>query len=207
MLKLHYLIISLFIILSGCSNSIYVDDGVPRNEEGNALINSDGNAIIVTQKLAGYTLEGHTFQYYNRWTGINNGATEEIIILTKNVSGYLRMTLVKSNTAPVLMEIFENTTTTSNGTLQDIYNRNRYEGHPNLWEIYYTPTITTDGTKIFLDSIEGDKGESGLCGQDVCTWVLKPNETYLIRITNLGGNGANFGFKMLWTEIHDPLVN
>ena len=63
MLKLHYLIISLVLLLfAGCSSAISVDDGVIRDEQGDSIIDNTTNAVIVEDilfKIASKEIDGY----------------------------------------------------------------------------------------------------------------------------------------------------
>lgn len=204
--KIILLILGLF-ILSGCSNlvtqpntNVNIDDGVLRNPQGEPIYDITNESILVTERIASKTLEGHTYDYSNYWTSIASNAKEELYFYTGNDTIYLRMALLSSSNAPARLRIFEDPIITNNGTLQTYYNRDRIKNLTGVSKLYYQPTYTSNGTKLVTHVIVGSKQSGGLCGQDACVWVLQPNTDYLIEMTNLNGNGVEFGYNMLWTE-------
>ena len=86
--------------------------------------------------------------------------------------------------------IFENTTTSADGTEHFAANRNRTNSLTHKMRIFEGPTITADGTSIDEQLIIGGIGRtfsiggaSGLTNE----WVLQKNSVYMFRLTNISG--------------------
>ena len=72
----------------------------------------------------------------------------------------------------------------------------------------YGPTITTTGvlihTKWFEPTAAGVGPKPGVGLSDLANgeeWILKPNTSYLIRVTNNSGATIDLSFDFLWYEV------
>lgn len=96
---------------------------------------------------------------------------------------------LKSNNAPIMVELWENPTLTSNGTQINITSTNRELNLPHVTNIYANPTVIDDGTKLFRDFILSGGGNKVL-NQFLLTGeiILSTEYCYTIKVTNQDGN-------------------
>jgi len=102
-----------------------------------------------------------------------------------------------------LVQFYEGTTTSSDGTALTIFNRNRNSANTSGTTLFYTPSVTADGTELPPDYIFGgskSKAGGGEGGFD-SEYVLKPSTKYLVRITNQSGAAENIIISPTWYEI------
>jgi len=102
-----------------------------------------------------------------------------------------------------LVQFYEGTTTSSDGTAVTIFNRNRNSANTSGTTLFYTPSVTADGTELAPDYIFGgskSKAGGGEGGFD-SEYVLKPSTKYLVKITNQSGAVENIIISPTWYEI------
>lgn len=147
---------------------------------------------------------GRYFQHSNV-VSVANGANSDWLLITPDISiggpyVHLRLFQFDASGAPISFKLYEDTTTSANGTAQSTYNFNR-NYTDGVLGVYLTPTIITLGTQLVSGQISGTK-QAGGSGQTSGTeWVLKSNTKYLIRLTNSSGSVASIGFNLEWYEL------
>jgi hypothetical protein len=84
------------------------------------------------------------------------------------------------------MKIFENPTLTGDGTALTVYSRNRnLTSIANTTLAYHTPTIAAEGDGTLLRTKHFGTGRTvGAEARGAHEWLLKQNESYLLRVTN-----------------------
>lgn len=104
-----------------------------------------------------------------------------------------------SLSSSIVASLYENTTTSANGTSVTTYNRNRNSTNTSSLLIYHTPTVTTTGTLISSVIVGSGKGAGG-SNREISEIILKQNTKYLIRITeqNIADTYVNVLFD--WYE-------
>jgi hypothetical protein len=120
-------------------------------------------------------------------------------VLIKVPSGYqafLRWQL--SSELGVTFYIFENPTTTANGTAEPTWNMNRNSSNTNNVNAYYDPTVTAEGTELLAQLVAGSN-QSASAGTSDIELVLKENEDYLLKIISRG-NGNEMNYELNWFE-------
>ena len=99
------------------------------------------------------------------------------------------------------IELYEDTTVSNNGSALPIFNNNRNSANPNQLLIYEDPTVTGDGTCIFIEQ-DGTTTSGGKIGTDIShddEIILKQNAIYQIKVTVLT-NGTDVSTHMDWYE-------
>ena len=96
------------------------------------------------------------------------------------------------------VEFYDTPTVTTNGSVANMYNKNRAAaGSPTL-TIYHGPTVTSDGT--LLESFNfGSSGGFKQIGAPDTFWVLRNNSLFLIKYTSSSSNNV-FSEQHFWTE-------
>ena len=139
----------------------------------------------------------------------------EILTVTTTASSYIDFTTpadktihfrpssFASNGDNITIEIFEDASVTG-GTTYAAKNRNRNSNNTSQVSITINPTVNTEGNIIDKFYVGGGSGisdtTSGAITGNVDEWVLKPDTTYLIKITNNGASDSNVFVNLFWYE-------
>ena len=104
---------------------------------------------------------------------------------------------------PFLLELYESPTVTTLGTQQSSRRRNRISTTVSQMLIYAGGTVSANGTLITDDLLlgigQGSNVVSGSAGLDD-GFVLKPNTTYMIKMTNQAASTTSYNAKFAWHE-------
>jgi hypothetical protein len=132
---------------------------------------------------------------------LTNGQIYNILIIVPNATGTGQAQKLwhfkpeVDTEAEALIEFFEVPTYSSAGTTLTSYNRNRQLAgtYTDFLGITHTPTLTGDGTKIYIKRIGSGKVSGGASNR-ADEFVLKNNTPYLLRVTNAttSANWCNF---------------
>lgn len=144
--------------------------------------------------------------YYIKGTEeIIKDSAKEILIVTPDTASWAHMTIgVETLDSTIIIELFEGTTTSADGSEITANNRNRNVSDNNSTVIYDTPTITADGTLLHTIRLGSGKTTGG-GARDSEEIILKQNTKYLLRITepNVANTHVNWNFD--WYE-HENLA-
>ena len=102
-------------------------------------------------------------------------------------------------------ELYENPTTTGNGTGLAEINSNRTSASTATAQVFYDATLGTAGTllwKVYLGELVNPANNTGGSGGRGHEFVLKENEQYLIKFTPAADNTLA-GVELVWYE-HAP---
>jgi len=116
---------------------------------------------------------------------------------TKVAHGYI----VIESSGMTKVELFENPTLNSDGTAVAGNCLNRETVVAAKTEIYRDPDVSADGTLI-EGGVLGTAGKFTAAGGDIAGgyWLLKPNEYYLIKVTNRGTEAIDLCIQYGWHE-------
>ena len=137
---------------------------------------------------------------------IGTGATALLLGKVGQYGVHFQHFSVQSTDGPIDIELFEAPTTTADGTLQTIRNRNReFADDSATFGVYLTPTVTVDGDRLFITGVLADAalifGASTTAEQTQKEeWVLEPSTNYLIKLTNNGSGTAVIYTNFMWYE-------
>lgn len=133
----------------------------------------------------------------------NVGGTHEFLaVVPVDVFPHFRSFTVTSDGGPNDVDFYEGATFSAPGTPIDPFNNNRNSINEAGMIVYNEPTITADGTLLEPILIPGTK-QSGSFGSEASNeWILKQDETYMIRITNntVGAGDSNFTINLFFYE-------
>jgi len=132
--------------------------------------------------------------YKKDYIALSNGATLDILLITTDNAPHF-LSFFVGNDAGINVTLYQSTTISNNGTELLYFNSNFNYNDTNGIKIYRDPTITNLGTfkgKNYVGS--GRKLGDEIRADDEI--ILKPNTTYLYRITNQGviSNNVDYGF-------------
>jgi hypothetical protein len=97
----------------------------------------------------------------------------------------------------VAFQLFEDTTTTSDGTSLSSFNRDRNSTEVATAIAYHTPTVATTGTEI-RGRFTGNMIPAGQNDREI---LLKKNTKYLFRVTNAVLATNRVTLKLDWYEL------
>ena len=153
-----------------------------------------------------YIHEGIFFESYNKFTLA--ASAKRVITLKTPTAKYLhyRPTTLVTSADKVLIEFYEGATVTAaTGTAVTPSNHNRASALTSGVTLLDAPTVTADGTKFAQVYIPGATGLGGTrtgssAGVSNSEWVLKPNTTYMIRVTNSSSGSNDIQVNFQWYE-------
>ncbi len=135
---------------------------------------------------------GHVFNASHMFTGIAPGGATLFHIKTPPLDNLGRQVVLDFqagyNTLSTL-ELLEEPTLSGDGTAVTPRNMNRNVPDDTDVEVYHTPGVTVAGTQILYTIIQAASVAtlpSGAYDADR-EWVLKPDTSYLLRVTELAG--------------------
>lgn len=97
--------------------------------------------------------------------------------------------------------LYENPTTTDDGTALTELSMNRETLGTPVSDLFHTPTVGADGTLLECGLIGSAGKFTSSGGAEVgAYWAFKPNEEYLVKMTNESGAAADICFKYRWHE-------
>lgn len=176
--------------LAGLKNVLL--DILPIDELSKALISID--------------FEHHEMHEGNHYFGkqsssISGGGTEaEFLFTTPDTTTRVHAKASFSGTDEFLVQLYEDVTTTDNGTVVVTFNNDRDSLNTPELTAYTGPTVTDDGTLIWEAYISGDKGLSGVSQEFGYEIVAKTNSTYLFRITKINAGTHIVDTNFWWYE-------
>ena len=157
------------------------------------------SATITQDHINIHLGNGFTLAEYHE--GLANSGVLNHLIVTGYYPVHIRQLIVETTQAPVVMDYFEDTTVSANGTLNPVANNNRTSTKTATAAVYEGPTITTDGTAMGSTLIPTTAKDSGGVGfLKGGEWILKPNSNYLFRVTNNSGSSIDFGLTLFFYE-------
>lgn len=153
-----------------------------------------------------YIHEGIFFESYNKFTLAAAGT--KLVTLKTPAAKYLhyRPTNLVTSADKVLIEFYEGATVTAaTGTAVTPSNHNRNSALASGVTLLDAPTVTANGTKFAQVYIPGATGTGGTrtgssAGVSNSEWVLKPNTTYMIKVTNSSSGSNDIQVNFQWYE-------
>lgn len=163
----------------------------------------DGKTGLLTSQSAERHAINNGFLFQIDYTtDLADGESGDILVITPNTTAWGHITWDVQTEAEAHLYIYENPTTTDNGTLITAFNKNRNSSTTDTMFFYDTPLgiVTTD-----LSAISDTYTIAGVrIGQDnFGEWILKQNETYLFRVTNGTTDANHVSLRFIWAEVTD----
>lgn len=158
------------------------------------------NMPVVIDAALHHLHEGETHQYTYTPTALANGNNLDHRFVVPTLTATTRtphIIIELDSTGECWLFLYETPTTSANGTLQTVVNKNRNSATTPGSTVYLAPTVTAVGT--FLSAwIVGSGEKSGGSTRESIEWDLKSNTTYLIRVT--AKNANNICLRFIWYE-------
>lgn len=153
---------------------------------------------------------GLFFTAYHRVAALANGANLDLLIDTNGANPpHLQGVEVTANRGPDTIRLYEDVTTSDDGTAVAVRNKNRLSSNTALASIYHTPTVTDLGTLLDLHDFPTAGRRAGvleITGGNT-EWILKANTKYLIRLINNSGGSSLASLHLAWYEPDPPASN
>ena len=143
-------------------------------------------------------LDGYSFLYSNAGTIASLGTANYSFSTGAGITTVALNLIMAADIGPCLIEMFENTTLSALGTVQSSMNLNRTSLNVEDVVITLSPTISATGTRRWVRMVPG--GKDGNAGGGQMSLIMKPNTTYLFRVTNNGNQTANYSFELMFME-------
>ncbi len=176
---------------------VYITDAL----NNPAAVDPLTSQLIVIDSVHFRIHAGKMFQADHVAEGVADAGVIEVLV---NVPTDIiaHMAFQASSGGNARLEIFENPTVTGAGTALSELNRNRRSGTTADVVATHTPTTSADGTALSDILVPGGTGgnSAGGVSESFAEWVLKSNEDYLIRLTNIAGTAQPLGLEIDWYE-------
>ena len=143
--------------------------------------------------------DGESFQVWYWADDVADGSSVEILLRVNSEPAHAVFAGAAGGDATA--HLIENPTVTAAGTALTAYNLNRTSSNTASTLAYHTPTVAA-GTELVAQFMPGGAGPqaSGGQAQSGSEWVLKPDEDYVCRITNISGQAQPLSIIVEWYE-------
>lgn len=149
---------------------------------GMSGIDASTEAQYVVDYAHHETHEGDHYFYCENVT-LGSGAIRNILINVANSNKWPHMVWTIRSSGEANMVLYEETTTSSDGTAVNERNHNRNSIKTSITQVFHTPTITADGTQICTEHF-GSGQNAGGASRGETEIILKQNTKYLLRVTS-----------------------
>ena len=143
--------------------------------------------------------DGESFQVWYWEEDIADDGVIEILLRTSSDPAHAIYDVGAGGDA--VASLIENPTVNAAGTALTEYNLNRTSTATANTTTFHTPTVAA-GTELVAQYLAGGAGPQAGGGQaqSDSEWVLKPNEDYVVRVTNISGQAQTLGLLVEWYE-------
>jgi hypothetical protein len=169
--------------------------------KGVAEIDESTGHLVVVDSVHHWVHEGKVFQADFVGEGIaDDGSIEILLKIPAGIDIHMSYRALAGGDAR--FAIFEGPTITDDGTAIIRPNRNRQSSNVTTMTAFHTPTTTDDGTQLNDIFIPGGSGGNATGGnaEVFAKWILKADENYLLRFTNIAGSAKNLGLQVDWFD-------
>lgn len=148
---------------------------------------------------------GLQFEFGTQATTVTAGASLDILFVTGAKPVIVKDRAVSFNGAGVTAIVYEAPTVTANGTALFVGNLSRIAPQATTIAAYQGPTVTSAGTQIsapnaFIGSTAQGQSVTGTFATGGAERILKPNTSYLLRITNNDTSSGKIAVYVTWYE-------
>ena len=129
---------------------------------------------------------GKLFMHNDRHSIANNATLYYLIKTPATPTVTLCELSISVSASPINFDLYEDAIVSANGTNDNAFNTNRVIGTAPATQMYNAPTVTSTGTNLLSDMVNGDKTVGG---NNVNEFKirLKPSSNYLIAMLNSSG--------------------
>lgn len=164
-------------------------------------IDSSTNALYFVDYAHHETHAGSHF-FAKNYLILNGSQVVYFLIVTPDSTKYAHLVSIFSSEVESEVLVYEDSTTSANGTPIPSFNRNRNSPITCDISLYSNPTITTNGNALWRTIIGSGKQDGGL-SRGESEFILKRNTKYLVRVTNNTVSDGWFDYSIDWYEHND----
>jgi hypothetical protein len=145
--------------------------------------------------------DGKLFSGTHIWYDNAASATSDILFMT-DTSCYVHLWIDATASGIAEVNLYENTTTTNDGTEITSYIHNRNSTSEAVSVMSYNPELSATGTSIALMLISSTTGRVMSDGGStkIGEFVLATDTKYLVRITDKTADTADCAISLVWGE-------
>ena len=174
--------------------------GMTHDGEAKVMLMDDWAWQLVTIPHTHHVVhDGRSFQVWYWEEDIADDGVIEILLRTSSDPAHAIYDVGAGGDA--VASLIENPTVNAAGTALTEYNLNRTSTATANTTTFHTPTVAA-GTELVAQYLPGGAGPQAGGGQvqSDSEWVLKPNEDYVFRVTNISGQAQTLGIIVEWYE-------
>lgn len=134
--------------------------------------------------------EGEYFITYNKNEALGTSNVNFLIVVEEAI--HLRGVIVDVTSGTLEVNLFEDPTISSNGSVLSSTNLNRFSSKTNTATFYKNPTISNFGTEIGKFPIYGDKKVAAVGSETFPEYILRSNKNYLVSVNPQTTSGNVF---------------
>ncbi len=177
--------------------------GSGAGETDDVRIDASTNSLQ-TVSYEHHEVHSGTHYTYRSCHALAKNATLDHLIITPNTTSWAHMTVSVDTTAgEVVVGLYEDTTTSADGALENTVNRNRNVADNNTTEVYEAPTVTGVGTLLAEACFGAGKKGFGGSARDHEEFILKQNTKYLLRVAEQNVLACDLNIVFDWYEHTD----
>lgn len=139
--------------------------------------------------------DGKHFVAHDFALSVALGATVVYVLVTDGNTHHFNWEV--SSDGGVKVDIYEDVTTSNNGTSVPVFNRNRASANTSHMTAFKTPSGLSGGTQIYGT---GSTSKSGSLQASISEFILKPNTKYSFVLTAYTNN-VNIATTLDWYEL------
>jgi hypothetical protein len=163
---------------------------------------ADDTGYLVTMDISHHKI--HEGNHYFVKGYVEFGATDSIdFVMTTPATGQIHLLFQIEGTGETLVQVYENTAHSDDGTPVTVYNNNRQSSNTTSATVQSDPTVTGVGTLLASALFGVASNPSKTFGGDTRRddeLILKQSEDYLFRITS-NSNNNNIDYRATWYEV------
>jgi len=198
--KLKYILISFFLLIfAGCSNSQidFNNESIPINNTD--LLKGENKQLVTITNNHYLNQNGKVYSLSQEMT-LSSGQEVYFMGCTQNKNIHFTSFDIIVDTAPVNIYFYENPNVTNNGTQINSTIMNRNFNYNSTLNLFYNPTISSEGELLFVNGILGDKNQVQSNFGQTEEWVLNLNTCYTFKIINNNGNDNDIIANLIYYE-------
>jgi len=183
----------------------YIAHGPPNIQKVKVTNTNDlyiwgSGGITVVKAIHWRVKESKQWLASNLWSAVADGNSIYLHIKTDTAKAAHGNVVIESD-GKLEVRLFENPTLSDDGVELEDLSLNRETISAAVTKVYKDPGVTSDGTELEV-GILGTPGKFTAAGGDITGgyWLLKPNEDYLVKVTNIAGAAIDIVIQYGWHE-------
>lgn len=142
---------------------------------------------------------GSAFSYADRSNVNGSGTVRDYLVVTPDTAVECHMRMAFTTEAEFDIILYEDATTSNNGTPATVPSKNRRSATSATTAIFTAPTVTGTGTQLNIHRTGSGTGTGGGLS-DLEEWVLKRNTKYLFRFTKASSGTHYMSIRLFFYE-------